>query len=830
MNGMESPANGKEADLYGFNDFNPILDVDNLEADEQFTEAVKTSYGNRPIKTGRAGTAARLATGARAPGPEGEEGPARPMTAVKSAGFVSASRVVTGAADPMGAQPGQPPADLLNPVDDKDTGIRKLERTVHELIENSTSLVRANDTAKAIEAAKEASTKEKQLSRLREEDNPDTVNIELTFAVQVNLGCIYQQTNMFSEALHTYQSIVKNKAFEKAGRLRVNMGNIYFTQKKYLQAIKQYRMSLDQIPFVHQLMRNKVMKNIGHAFVEMGQYAEAIASYEHVLEQRPTREIGGVERKMAGHDSVTAFNLLLCYFALGDRDSMQGAFQTLLEQELSVSADDERYVNLHNDEHVQIVLDVITQDSLALHEEKEKRTAEKLVVMAAKLIAPVIENTFSAGFDWCIHLVRQSRYAELAAELEITKAVTYLKAREFKKAVEVLKTFEKTESKMKSAAATNLSFLYFLQSQYAQADKYADVAMKADKYNCLALVNKGNCLFVNDQVEEAISFYNEALQVESSNPEALFNLGLCHKKVETFEQALQWFLELYAVLPNSAEVIFQVAHCYEKLGDLDNACDWFLKLISVAPTDPNALAHLGTLFDLDNDKSQAFQYHFEAFRFFPSSMRTVEWLGAYYVDSQYPEKAIQYFERAAMVQPGEVKWRLMEASCYRRSGNYREALKLYKKINSRFPDNIDCLNLLVRLCGELKLAEVDEYKQLLAKAEKAKELKGARESSGKRGRRSGRTRSGRESKGSASSSGSGNSANRRGNSGAVRADEAAPGLPVDLPKMASSIDPTAHEYHDPMGAAPVRPKTAANRAPEVDEWDDVDMDDGMLPD
>ena len=164
------------------------------------------------------------------PGAEGEEGPARPMTAVKSAGFVSASRAASGAADPMGAQPGQPPADLLNPVDDKDTGIRKLERKVHELIEKSTSLVRGNETAKAIEAAKEASTKEKQLSRLREEDNPDTVNIELTFAVQVNLACIYQQANMYSEAMHTYQSIVKNKAFEKAGRLRVNMGNIYFVR------------------------------------------------------------------------------------------------------------------------------------------------------------------------------------------------------------------------------------------------------------------------------------------------------------------------------------------------------------------------------------------------------------------------------------------------------------------------------------------------------------------------------------------------------------------------------------------------------------------------
>ena len=43
-----------------------------------------------------------------------------------------------------------------------------------------------------------------------------------------------------------------------AGRLRVNMGNIYFEQKKYPQAIKQYRMALDQVPNTHKDMRYNV--------------------------------------------------------------------------------------------------------------------------------------------------------------------------------------------------------------------------------------------------------------------------------------------------------------------------------------------------------------------------------------------------------------------------------------------------------------------------------------------------------------------------------------------------------------------------------------------
>lgn len=53
---------------------------------------------------------------------------------------------------------------------------------------------------------------------------------------------------MYDEALNTYSLVVKNKQYPQAGRLRVNMGNIYFEQKKYSSAVKLYRMALDQIP------------------------------------------------------------------------------------------------------------------------------------------------------------------------------------------------------------------------------------------------------------------------------------------------------------------------------------------------------------------------------------------------------------------------------------------------------------------------------------------------------------------------------------------------------------------------------------------------------
>lgn len=51
--------------------------------------------------------------------------------------------------------------------------------------------------------------------------------------------------------------------------------------------------------------------------------------------------------------------------------------------------------------------------------------------MASKIISPAVENSFSAGYDWCIDQVKSSQYMELAHTLEIDKAIGFLKQKDF---------------------------------------------------------------------------------------------------------------------------------------------------------------------------------------------------------------------------------------------------------------------------------------------------------------------------------------------------------------------------------------------------------------
>uniref|UniRef100_F1RVB0 Intraflagellar transport protein 88 homolog n=1 Tax=Sus scrofa TaxID=9823 RepID=F1RVB0_PIG len=775
-----------EDDLYsGYNDHNPTYDTEELENDTAFQQAVRTSHGRRPPITAKVpstavarpvatgcGSKTSLASSMGRPGTGAlQDGVTRPMTAVRAAGFTKAA-LRGSALDPLGQARGPAPPLEARSEDSPEEKIRQLEKKVNELVEESCVASSCGDLKLALEKAKDAGRKERVLVRQREQvASPENINLDLTYSVLFTLASQYSANEMYAEALNTYQVIVKNKMFSNAGRLKVNMGNIYLKQRNYSKAIKFYRMALDQIPSVHKEMRIKIMQNIGVTFIKTGQYSDAVNSFEHIMSTAPNLKAG--------------FNLILSYFALGDREKMKKAFQKLIAVALEIDEDD-KYVSPSDDPHTNLVIEAIKNDHLRQMERER-----------------------------CVEVVKASPYVELANDLEINKAVTYLKQKDFHQAAETLKMFEKKDSRVKSAAATNLSFLYYLENEFAQASSYADLAVNSDRYNPSALTNKGNTVFANGDYEKAAEFYKEALRNDSSCTEALYNIGLTYKKLNRLDEALDCFLKLHAILRNSAHVLYQIANIYELMEDPGQAVEWLMQLLSVVPTDSRVLSKLGGLYDSEGDKSQAFQYYYESYRYFPSSIDVIEWLGAYYVDTQFCEKAIQYFERASLIQPTQVKWQLMVASCFRRSGNYQKALDTYKDIHRMFPENAECLRFLVRLCTDIGLKEVQEYAAKLKRLEKMKEI------------REQRVRSGRDGSRRDGSAGS-DSGQNCSKSERLRAQlRALPG--TDAPYESScSREPDA-SYVDPLGPQAERPKTAAKKRLDEDDFADEELGDDLLP-
>ncbi|CAF3973646.1 unnamed protein product, partial [Rotaria magnacalcarata] len=702
----------------GFNEYNPLLDTDSLKYDTDLQQAVlKTSHGRRAPPTGLAGagtgqkggffsrmknmfggkkgtglpgppgtSSGRLGTASRAaqqqnnvggapPGSASRRlqtgtasgGPRRPTTAVQGAGFT------TGSMSSGAALSG--PTQFERKEETTEDKAKKMEKTVLDLVEESCLAFEKNDSKLALEKSEEAVRNEKSLNRYREEQNLGESDLSLTGFVILHCANMLAKCGMNSEAMNQYNLILKNKLLPVPSRLRINIGNIFLRSKQYAKALKMYRMALDQIPEQNADLKFKVRENIAATHILLVQYAEAAQAYESIMQERPNYRSG--------------LNLLLCYHTLGQRDKTRKAFTDLLKIPFLSSDDDYQASIDKDDKQGNLVLEATRDDRLRQFERKRRRFAEHVIVTAAKIVGNNSDGDFVGGYEWCIEQVRNSTYLELASGLEIQKAIAYLREDNFPKAISTLKEFEKAEAKLASAAATNLSFLYFLEKDLNSAHKYADLALKTDKFNPASLINKGNCCYAQQDYEKARYYYEEALNIDSGSVEALHNLVLTLMKSKQFQRCKDLLHKYTIIQPSNAQVFCLMAEVLQHTNDSENAKSWYLQALSTYRTDGHLHRRIGEVIDIQGDKADAIQYYFDAFRHNPCDIKTLEWLASYYIETQYPEKAVEFCAQAALVKPGEIKWHLMVASCYRRYGDYTAALEKYKWIHQHFPDDID---------------------------------------------------------------------------------------------------------------------------------------------
>ena len=160
------------------------------------------------------------------------------MTAASRAGYQSQSGG-SRTFDPMKKSTSTATPEEAKHENDPEVVARKMEKLVHQLIEESTILVQKKDMINALEKAKESGKKERQLMKYRESNSlSDYHNHDLAYAAWFNLAIVYHKSSMHEEALNVYSYLVKQKKYPSSGRLRINMGNIHYVEVNYSEAIK----------------------------------------------------------------------------------------------------------------------------------------------------------------------------------------------------------------------------------------------------------------------------------------------------------------------------------------------------------------------------------------------------------------------------------------------------------------------------------------------------------------------------------------------------------------------------------------------------------------
>ncbi|XP_017020872.1 intraflagellar transport protein 88 homolog [Drosophila kikkawai] len=645
---------------------------------------------------------------------------------------------------------------------------KNLESKIVKLLESSIVLARQSSTpgeptseakssAEALNKAKEAFSLDRTLHRFRDQQGENVYhNFDLTYAVFFNLAEQYERNDLHIEALNTYSIMTKNKMFPHVNQLKINMGNIYFKMGLYQKAVKMYRMALDSVPKNLSQLRLKIQENIGVLFVRMGSYSDAASSFEFIMSERADIKCG--------------IHLLLCCYALGDVDRIKTAFRSLCDvppgetdtdlgtessiiklqqqagqvtggqEELDKPTDTQADVAVIDAEgggsyekvqesskssaknKQRYVLQALKADELAVYTKQRRNAEKRSITMIVDLISPLIEENYNDGYNWCIEVIKSSNMAWLASELELNKALVYLRQNDVNQAIETLQMYDrKSEGSMTASALTNLSFIYISLGNLEMARHCLNQLQEigALDTNPLALINASIVDLQKQDLVSARERLKRALQLQPTSFEANYNLGLVALAQQDYELAEERFelLKAQLLVPHSVQhshVFYQLAKLQErrlKGGSPGASLQGYLQVlgISAADIDSRLFEKVGSLYEQIQDHQEANQYYNEAYRINMSDINIASSIGSYYIKLQATEKALYYYERAVLADPNDPNLMLRIASCFRNS--YlppKQYLGMFQKIYARFPDNLTCVRALMQVTKSLGMSDLHE--------------------------------------------------------------------------------------------------------------------------
>eukprot|EP00484_Ammonia_sp_Unknown_P022765 CAMPEP_0197030388 /NCGR_PEP_ID=MMETSP1384-20130603/9631_1 /TAXON_ID=29189 /ORGANISM="Ammonia sp." /LENGTH=780 /DNA_ID=CAMNT_0042459721 /DNA_START=22 /DNA_END=2364 /DNA_ORIENTATION=- len=660
----------------------------------------------------------------------------RPMTSNKAAGYSSLKTTANKSSNYFRKEPKftQNNADLHNNDEDSlSNKAEQMENTANSLLSRSIFASASGDYDGALKLAQNARKKENEVSAFREKHSlEEQLNTDLTFAVLFNLGYIYELKRMYTEALTIYNSIISgnqalqtaNNQIEIMSRVRLQIGNIYYEQEKYELAIKMYRMSLDQIGDISYKLKMCIMRNIGNAFLKLGQFVDAIQSFEHIVEIMP--------------DVHTVFNLLVAYYTLGDKEKMKKGFVQLLNCSVSIPVN-----RMESDSNTQQLN--LQSDEYAVYVKSKWLKLSNYIKQSIQLIGKAISdhNVEYSGYDWLIDRLYQIRskhehvnetklfFDKLILHVVVLKGIEYLKNHQFEQAMTIFNEYNEqntAKSNHQMNIFNNLAFINFLKSEYSEANKYSLAAVNNDRYNAASLVNRANCLYVYGEYEAAKEMYLEAIGVEADCIGAIYNLGLICKKMGNYNDALQAFKKLNKMETESwtqskqrdAQILYQICNLYELLQDYEQCIKWYKILHSIIPSDASVLIKLANLYKVYvKDETLVYHNYLDSYKLNRCNINIISWIGIWYINNSLYENAVSIFRNAALIQSREIKWTLMIASCYRRMRNFQKAIAIYKKILSVAQQHneddikIKCLQYLCTIMKQIDHPELQKYQNEL---------------------------------------------------------------------------------------------------------------------
>lgn len=374
------------------------------------------------------------------------------------------------------------------------------------------------------------------------------------------LGIIESQLQDYAGAITTLQKALK--IAPNSTKTRVNLGNLYASQKQFDLAQKELQAALRIDP-----ANRDANYNLGTLLMAKGSPAQAIPHFARVHPQT----------------TETRFNLARAYF-------LTRQLKEALREAAELSADPKSDVQAHF--------------SLGALLASEKYYSEAVVEFEkADALAP---DTFEIDYNLGHALLRNGKYAE--ASLALNRALRlkpdspdtlYLLAQV---SVQQSRPLDALDLLIRAhkLAPQNLDITFLMAQVSMSQDYYEDAIPLLESGLQIAprrpdfLAALGESYFMSGKIDKSLDDFKQLLEIEGSARSYAY-VGLSYRNLGRFDEAKTYFQQGLKLDPHNSTCLFNLGFIAERQGDAASAETFFQQALQSNPGYSDAILELANL-------------------------------------------------------------------------------------------------------------------------------------------------------------------------------------------------------------------------------------------
>lgn len=303
--------------------------------------------------------------------------------------------------------------------------------------------------------------------------------------------------------------------------------------------------------------------------------------------------------------------------------------------------------------------------------------------------------------------------AEVDPAMRLTLADYYVSIGRSKDAVSALRPFVQ-DKQIGSQAKLRIATALFAEGNRAESHKLTDEVLQKEPNNSTALLWKARLLVADDLVDSAVAKVKEAVAADPTNAAVHYMLGTLYMRTNNTPAALAAFNQVLAINHQAAPAMIQLAKLYLAAGDHKNAISMASGALERQPDNPEPRLLLARGFLGAGDLANAEVELKGLEKKYPRTGAVQTQLGALYALRGDRPAARRAFEQALQLDPGDDDALADLLTIEVQSGRIAEARRLVDAYLEKTPNSSSRAVLAARM--HFTAADPEGAERLLRKA------------------------------------------------------------------------------------------------------------------